>query len=110
MSISAVQKHIQRSKDMAGQVEFSNALSFGVSHVHIGLINSESLLVIKRGTFSEVISFFQELPINYIQYCQASLESREAREKKLAYMEKWCLSGCEQAFSKLRFTYFSSTF
>ena len=34
MSISAVQKHIPRSKDMAGQVEFSNALSFGVSHVH----------------------------------------------------------------------------
>lgn len=59
MRISAVQKHIQRSKDMAGRVEFSNALSFGVSHVHIGLINSGSMLVIKRGTFPEVISFFQ---------------------------------------------------
>lgn len=57
--ISAIQKHIQGSTDVAGQVEFSNALSFGVSHVHIGLVNPESMLVIKRGTFSEVISFFQ---------------------------------------------------
>ena len=49
--ISAVQKHIQRSTDVAGQGEVSNALSSGVSHVHIDLVNPESMLVIKRGTF-----------------------------------------------------------
>lgn len=57
----AVEKHILRSTDMAGQVEVSNAANSGVSQVHTGLINSESMLVIDRGTFSQVIIFRQRV-------------------------------------------------
>lgn len=73
MKAQAVEKHIQRSTDITGQAEISNTASFRVSQVHIGLINSESILVIKRGTFHEVISPTRMLTINYIQYFQASL-------------------------------------
>lgn len=56
----AVKTHTQRITDMAGQAEDGDAASSGVSQVcRIGLINSHSMVVIERGTFSEAISFYQ---------------------------------------------------
>lgn len=77
MSASSVEKHFQRSTDMAVQAEVSNAASSGVSQVHIGLINSESMLVIKRGIFSEVISFYQG--VTYKLHTVLPSQARELR-------------------------------